>query len=682
MKNTVKSHVARVLAIVLAVSLLMSSMVIGASALSVVTTATINGNIDYAQYSASNAKVYTMEFNPQTTDLMPLAYTRWAGGAYNLANQIAGAEADGYTVHGAINGEFFSMASGNAGTLTGRLISNGRILSDHETNDEYMFTIDNEGNWQFIQSELAYHLYINGTQVVDIARINKRFNDTWAYDCICYFDSACGTKTDTNSSFPGVEVVFNKLNNGELTPEGVLEGEVVSIGSNTYASSFGENQFVLYAYQNSAYASTLSNLTVGQKIQIYAEELHSESKDAVKTINSSMAATYPVVKDGVNVATSAGPTSEVGELSFTERAQRTAIGIKEDGTYVYFVSSGRNYNSGDGSGLTIPEVGDAMIELGCKYAVNLDGGGSSTMIAGGSTKYVSENRSVGSVMLIVSRNDATTTPATKQLVNDWIYNANTTSYATAEQQALVDAAVAEAEAVYNNAKSMNGDYIRAYMDIQMAMGVTTSVTPKEYISLKAEDWFTTESHLTLSNNAAGALVLSSSKQWPMASYNCNVTVTADQKLYYDITGTNAASIVLDTVEYGSIKINELITPDSIDAGGGDSVLNGARVQGAIPVTTLAAGGFTITNISVWTANGSGGASTLTISTFKFSSDSLLGDLNGDASINSADARLLLRHLAGKVTLTADQLVAADVDGDGTVGTSDVRAILKIRVGLA
>ena len=99
MKNTVKNHVMRVLAIVLAMVLLLSATSIGAAALlnSVITTQSINnGTVSYASYSATNATIHTMEFNPQTTDLMPLAYVKNAGSAATLSSQIADAEANGY----------------------------------------------------------------------------------------------------------------------------------------------------------------------------------------------------------------------------------------------------------------------------------------------------------------------------------------------------------------------------------------------------------------------------------------------------------------------------------------------------------------------------------------------------------------------------------------------------------
>lgn len=63
------------------------------------------------------------------------------------------------------------------------------------------------------------------------------------------------------------------------------------------------------------------------------------------------------------------------------RHNRTAIGLKQDGSIVLFVADGRFKN--DAAGLTLPELARVMGWLGCVDAVNLDGGGSSTMFVKG-----------------------------------------------------------------------------------------------------------------------------------------------------------------------------------------------------------------------------------------------------------------------------------------------------------
>ena len=56
---------------------------------------------------------------------------------------------------------------------------------------------------------------------------------------------------------------------------------------------------------------------------------------------------------------------------------RTAIGIYEDGHYVFVVSDGRTDES---EGLSLYELAEFLQELGVETAYNLDGGGSSTMV--------------------------------------------------------------------------------------------------------------------------------------------------------------------------------------------------------------------------------------------------------------------------------------------------------------
>jgi exopolysaccharide biosynthesis protein len=70
---------------------------------------------------------------------------------------------------------------------------------------------------------------------------------------------------------------------------------------------------------------------------------------------------------------------------------RTAVGIKENGEWIFVVVDGR-FNGLLG-GMTIRELAELMKELGCVHALNLDGGGSSTMVLEGTVI----NRSCGRV---------------------------------------------------------------------------------------------------------------------------------------------------------------------------------------------------------------------------------------------------------------------------------------------
>ncbi|MEN9202434.1 MAG: phosphodiester glycosidase family protein [Thermostichus sp. DG_1_6_bins_120] len=59
----------------------------------------------------------------------------------------------------------------------------------------------------------------------------------------------------------------------------------------------------------------------------------------------------------------------------TQRAARSAIGLLKNGQVVW-VTAG---NAQENQGLTLPEMAQLMLQLGCRHALNLDGGNSSTL---------------------------------------------------------------------------------------------------------------------------------------------------------------------------------------------------------------------------------------------------------------------------------------------------------------
>ena len=55
---------------------------------------------------------------------------------------------------------------------------------------------------------------------------------------------------------------------------------------------------------------------------------------------------------------------------------------------------------------------------------------------------------------------------------------------------------------------------------------------------------------------------------------------------------------------------------------------------------------------------------------------LYGDVNYDGKVKSGDATQILKYVALKKTLTAEELLAADVNDDGKVKSGDATQILK------
>ena len=98
--------------------------------------------------------------------------------------------------------------------------------------------------------------------------------------------------------------------------------------------------------------------------------------------------------------------NEGGSESFTNtRHPRTALGFNADTSRYYFVTvDGRQ--PGYSEGMTLSELASFMRELGCMQALNLDGGGSTTMVVRGHVvnrpSDASGERAVANAVLLVS----------------------------------------------------------------------------------------------------------------------------------------------------------------------------------------------------------------------------------------------------------------------------------------
>jgi len=97
-----------------------------------------------------------------------------------------------------------------------------------------------------------------------------------------------------------------------------------------------------------------------------------EGDKVPKTAQQAIAGSDILVKDGKDVATRKGGLS-------TTQHPRTVVGIKDHGnTLVLLVVDGRR--KGVAEGMTYEMLAAEMLRLGCDDALNLDGGGSSTLV--------------------------------------------------------------------------------------------------------------------------------------------------------------------------------------------------------------------------------------------------------------------------------------------------------------
>jgi len=125
---------------------------------------------------------------------------------------------------------------------------------------------------------------------------------------------------------------------------------------------------VLTANQYFANEPFLRSLTAGTSVQLATQLGFPGTVDAIGG--------NPLLVVGGRVQTDlAGPGS------FYARNPRTAVGVTDTGTLLLVVVDGRQ--GAYSAGMTMVELADLMQALGARDAINLDGGGSSTMVLNG-----------------------------------------------------------------------------------------------------------------------------------------------------------------------------------------------------------------------------------------------------------------------------------------------------------
>ena len=531
-------------------------------------TGIIYNEFKVAGTTGGTQQMYSLTFNPQTSDYIPMVFCQTVGyGALTLdsANQ---AEALGYDVKGGVDASFGHFVGTSANTYGGIMISDGRVMhgtSSPDTTATWVMTADNSGKISFVESLVRFAVSAkNGEWTAPIECINAcPDSSTATKPGIYYYDSFSGTTTFTKTL--GVEIVFEKLDSTELIVGGTLKGKVVEIRNSTAVNgALASNQFVLYASNSSEYAASLRTLAIGDTVEVTANE---DMPDARETMESCVTACptygYDLVRNGENIVSSI----PLGEAFATQRAQRTGVGIKTDGTLVIVTTQGR----GTYAGLTLYEFADYFISQGCVTAVNFDGGGSTQMTVENEsgTLYapITFGRRVTSSFLIVKR--PTVSGETKAELAGLINEAE----AVTRKTTYLNEAIISAKAVYDSELSLPGEYTRAIMELKAGIseeGTTNLALGKEYTITGSisSDYITDLTDGVLSD------VSGLTGKWN--GWTSNGTVTIDLGKSYSID---------------KIKVHMLSRPDyaiispTITAAFSDDGVNFKTSSAQFPITT-------------------------------------------------------------------------------------------------
>ncbi len=294
----------------------------------------------------------------------------------------------GHRVVGAINGDFFSQD----GVPVGVQVLRGVVLKNPSYRSVFGLT---ENKKPFISRlSLAASVVTSGGDTLRIHRVNgTRYTDE-----LVVYNRYRGPTTATNRW--GAEFTVRLTDSarvgvpfgGVVVAVDSVHGNVVIPGNGLVLSGHGFSRNLLLKHVH--LADTLTFLFQLTPLR--------------KPVLEALGGLPRIVRDGrVSIETSV----EGGENFKNVRHPRTAVGFSRDSTTVYLVTvDGRQ--PGWSVGMTLPELAQLMLDLGAYQAVNLDGGGSTTMVVRDSVvnrpSDASGERPVANALLVVSSAPADT----------------------------------------------------------------------------------------------------------------------------------------------------------------------------------------------------------------------------------------------------------------------------------
>lgn len=311
-----------------------------------------NDNLFYSNQSGvgyQNEHYFTYTPNPNVVPVITNGESVY--GRRTLTQMTSYLQEQGMTPIMGMNADYFSFQTG---VPMGHTITEGEILTkSEEGQDAIAFRKDGTAflSWLEIKTELK-----TATQTIPIANINKYRLASRIYMMTEDYYS------DTRASGWGIDVVIGSLE-GKLAIGQSVTGVVEEIGYHDGSVPIPKGKYVISLHMDGDQElfRQLEALQIGEQVTI--------SNWAVNCPDGLWeTAEYATGSVG-------GRLIENGKLTGIDgtAAPRTAVGIKADGSVLFYTIDGRQNSS---YGVRLTTLAKRMLELGCVEALNMDGGGS------------------------------------------------------------------------------------------------------------------------------------------------------------------------------------------------------------------------------------------------------------------------------------------------------------------
>lgn len=267
-----------------------------------------------------------------------------------------------------VNGDFFPMSG--QGVAMGGAVSQGTILTTpSQLEGMYAFAVTNDGSPMIDRFEFNGTVYAADGSTFPLAGINQEAYRTEPdkgfshVNKMYIYTSAWKSETrPKDSSTTPTEVLVQNGIIQEISMQAPIPGPVPADG------------YILRAHGQAA-EFIASHLSVGQQIDTSYQLRSLTSGQEIDPANlKMMIGGHTLLIDQGKASQFTRPTTSI---SGSSAVARTAVGYSKDGKKAYLITAEKNSSS---SGLTLAELQKFMTSIGVWKGLNLDGGGSTTMV--------------------------------------------------------------------------------------------------------------------------------------------------------------------------------------------------------------------------------------------------------------------------------------------------------------
>lgn len=312
-------------------------------------------NVFYSDQSGvGKQSEYYIEYTPGSSVMPVISNGAAVYGRYDINQAYNSLKSAGYYPVGGINADFYSFQTG---VPLSHCISDGKIISkDSSPQDAVGFMPDGTA----FTGYLAMYTTVNKDgQSVLVENVNK-YRQPYA---VYLFTDDFGS--ETYDTAPGLVVVLSDISDS-MKIQGEITATVESVDHYQGSVALPKGKYVISINDNLKEQDNykfFESLAIGDKVTVRTSfEGDPRFADAVTVMGGSQGKLLNNGEVNTNLPTGAAP--------------RTAVGVRADGSSIFYTIDGRQKNHSYGVQNTT--LAKRLKELGCTDAILLDGGGSTT----------------------------------------------------------------------------------------------------------------------------------------------------------------------------------------------------------------------------------------------------------------------------------------------------------------